>query len=270
MTFKSKPCPKCRENGRDTRGDNLNVWPDGHGHCFACEYHEWCNSDGIIQAAGKMANAAERIWIGQQSAKEHVLKLPPDCTNIIDFEALCWLAKYEISTEEVKRYKMVWSPSKKMLIFPFYADEYEPDFPADRLMGWQGRSFNPAHQQRYYKVGGFTEFYNVLNISNGVGSDIIIVEDFISAIKIARRYTSMALMGSTLSTSRMKGLIEFTQCLTFWLDEDKAEKAYRLAQTARMLNFNSKFIITKHDPKEYTDDQIAAQVETHIDASKLA
>ncbi len=35
-----QPCPKCRENGEDTSGDNLINFGEGRGaHCFACGYH---------------------------------------------------------------------------------------------------------------------------------------------------------------------------------------------------------------------------------------
>lgn len=33
------PCPACREKGRDQSGDNLEVYPDGHAHCFSCGHH---------------------------------------------------------------------------------------------------------------------------------------------------------------------------------------------------------------------------------------
>lgn len=32
-------CPKCQENGHDQTGDNLHIYPDGHAHCFKCDYH---------------------------------------------------------------------------------------------------------------------------------------------------------------------------------------------------------------------------------------
>lgn len=35
-----EPCPQCRANGHDNSGDNLGRYEDGHGHCFACGYHE--------------------------------------------------------------------------------------------------------------------------------------------------------------------------------------------------------------------------------------
>lgn len=33
-------CPRCRENGGDSAGDNLHVYEDGHTHCFVCHFHE--------------------------------------------------------------------------------------------------------------------------------------------------------------------------------------------------------------------------------------
>lgn len=33
-----QPCPRCRENGEDKSGDNMEVYPDGHGFCFKCNH----------------------------------------------------------------------------------------------------------------------------------------------------------------------------------------------------------------------------------------
>ena len=33
-------CPSCMDNGGDQSCDNLKVYDDGHGHCFACGFHE--------------------------------------------------------------------------------------------------------------------------------------------------------------------------------------------------------------------------------------
>ena len=38
--IKHGPCPKCRENGQDTRGDNLVTYSDGHVYCMACHYYK--------------------------------------------------------------------------------------------------------------------------------------------------------------------------------------------------------------------------------------
>lgn len=33
-------CPRCREDGRDTKADNLGVYDDGHEYCYACSYYK--------------------------------------------------------------------------------------------------------------------------------------------------------------------------------------------------------------------------------------
>lgn len=38
-----KPCPECRSHGRDQSGDNLVMYPDGHGYCFSCGYYQHPN-----------------------------------------------------------------------------------------------------------------------------------------------------------------------------------------------------------------------------------
>ena len=35
-----EPCPRCREHGRDTKGNNLARYSDGHAYCHACGYLE--------------------------------------------------------------------------------------------------------------------------------------------------------------------------------------------------------------------------------------
>lgn len=39
-------CPKCQESGNDTSGDNLVRYDDGHGHCFACGFHQSEKGEG--------------------------------------------------------------------------------------------------------------------------------------------------------------------------------------------------------------------------------
>lgn len=45
-----EPCPQCREEGNDNSGDNLARYNDGHGHCFACGYHEKGDGESVKSA----------------------------------------------------------------------------------------------------------------------------------------------------------------------------------------------------------------------------
>src|SRR5258705_10256143 len=117
MASKSEPCPKCREKGKDTRGNNLQRWPDGHAHCFACTYHEF-DEKGTTGYVGNMLEV-ENLRKAKMF-EDMPIALPADATTAIDAVALIWLAKYDIEVNEVEQYKFHWSPSKQMLIFPFY------------------------------------------------------------------------------------------------------------------------------------------------------
>jgi len=50
-TVGKKQCPRCAENGNDTSHDNLVMYSDGHGYCFACEYYH--KGDSMNTYAGK-------------------------------------------------------------------------------------------------------------------------------------------------------------------------------------------------------------------------
>jgi len=47
-----EPCPTCQDAGKDSSGDNLARYNDGHGHCFACGHHE--KGDGAVVTTKKL------------------------------------------------------------------------------------------------------------------------------------------------------------------------------------------------------------------------
>jgi twinkle protein len=42
--IRKQPCPVCKEQGGDYKGDNMNVYSDGHAYCFACGTY-WKNAE---------------------------------------------------------------------------------------------------------------------------------------------------------------------------------------------------------------------------------
>ncbi len=65
-----KPCPQCRELGKDKAGDNLHDYGEGKGvHCFACGYHE-NGSDSTIETA-KISKKLKKPIIGRCRSLTH-------------------------------------------------------------------------------------------------------------------------------------------------------------------------------------------------------
>ena len=70
-------CPSCRGLGNDNSGDNLARYSDGHGYCFACNYHEQGN--GVITKKETRVLewtplAGERVALSQRRLREDIIK----------------------------------------------------------------------------------------------------------------------------------------------------------------------------------------------------
>lgn len=98
-----EPCPKCRESGRDRRGDNLGRYPDGSGHCFSCGHHE------LPSGIRRLHSVTERLVSETETA------LPRDFTREVPAAAWRWLLQYGLPYSYWKPY-VGWSPSYSRLV----------------------------------------------------------------------------------------------------------------------------------------------------------
>jgi hypothetical protein len=97
----NEACPKCRARGHDSRGDNLNRYDDGGGHCFACGYH---------------IHAKRYIREVKKDASENTIALPRDFTREVPAEGWKWLLQYGLPYSYWKPY-CGYSPAEDRLIF---------------------------------------------------------------------------------------------------------------------------------------------------------
>ncbi|MCA2570669.1 hypothetical protein [Microcystis sp. M42BS1] len=90
---------------------------------------------------------------------------------------------------------------------------------------------------------------------------VVLVEDAISAIKVARSgYAAMPLFGSKLGD--YGGLRSVT---IVWLDPDKTKEAFNLVDSLRSLGYTADVIPEfKQDPKDYSDSEIMNKLETVV------
>lgn len=83
-----EPCPKCREKGGDTHGDNLTRYSDGHGFCFACSSYFRADGTEPIQ---RQLKEAPKDW---QPIKAGQIKALPDRRIS---EAICRQYNYKVA-----------------------------------------------------------------------------------------------------------------------------------------------------------------------------
>ncbi len=229
-------CPKCSLLGKDRKGDNLAVYNDGHSWCFACGYYIPGDFSTRIRAAL------------DPKVMEHLesIALPEDIVPATSGEGSYWLYQYGITIPEILVNRIYWSESSKLLIFPVIIDR--------DIVAWQGRNFNPSKKYKYLTKGNTHDNYMVRGDRSK--DTLVLVEDNVSAIKVARHLPCLGVMGSVISSSRFLRLKRSYPKMIIWLDPDKASESIKYANLGRQLGIECRTILSDKDPKEHTNEEI--------------
>lgn len=222
-----EPCPSCGSR------NNLGVWDDGHKWCFGCKYSEF---------APKNAHSAHKI---QQKTSTSSKIFPEDASGYIPSEPLRWLFSNGLSYKIIEEHGIKWSPSKQLLCWRIFGI-------SGKELGWQGRCFSPDAKTKYFSQGQIHSEPCIV----GYGTTLVLVEDYISAIRVSTYLPAMALFGCTLSLEQLQGLKSRFTSLLVWLDADKLDNARKIGLNASLLGINNKVVYTVSDPKSYTDSDI--------------
>ena len=249
--IKNEYCPKCGPV-QDRSGNNLGVFSDGHKWCWACGH--WEPGNGVVSLADIRQRREQQK--GETGESANIVTLPHDCTNIIAESALTWLKGYGITNEEINLYKIQWSPSHRRLIFPAFNESGD-------VVLWQGRYFPTIiiermqlNQARYLTRGKVDSIDAYFGADESTSDQVVVVEDFISAIKVARVCPSLCLWGSQISIARMKRIAEYYKTLIIWLDPDKRYHAARSSVKAQPYFEQVSLITTLKDPKDFSTEDI--------------
>ena len=241
-------CPRCVELGRDTSKDNLGTWPDGHQFCFSCGWRNNPTNSNIDQLSARLRSKTNIK--NNNKNNDATVDLPSDFTVNLPEIALNWLRRYEITDAEIDMNWMGWSQQYERLIFPVFDRD-------GHLLMYQGRRFREflSDKPKYHTEGFPEKIFHILGDSGG--KSLCIVEDLVSAIKVARVMPCMPLWGSMISTPRLTRLSDLFTNLVVWLDNDKQEYAIKRGVAAQPFFFGRvSTIITDEDPKVYSTQQI--------------
>lgn len=269
-TVRHGTCPFCGPVGR--KGFVVTRKPTG----FICWCHRCHKSYGVksgtpsrtqclriadgqmhkIQNLRKCGLSGLRRQAIDVEEKKAFISLPFDVTKVIPMNALLWLAKYHVTSEEIKRYNISYSPYFERLILPVY-DRH------GRLVYWQGRYFGKDSSGTHPKYYNTRSSRGEIWFDTGGDSNIIVVvEDILSALSVARAgYRAFALLGSYVSDNLIRKLQSEGKQVCVWLDLDKQCASMQYTKRLNVFGVQAKTIVTTEDPKEYLPDRIIKEVE---------
>lgn len=240
--LRHEPCPNC--NSRD----NLAVWSDGHKYCFGCGYIENGKGESI---AVKLGRALKEHREGKQS----VVTLPGDLSFNIPVEVTNWLKQYYITKQHIAQYNIRWSEERKSLIFPIYEVE--------KLLYYQERNF-AGRKPKYRTYGDLNGHLPVFGDDRNAAM-VVVVEDYLSAIRVAEKVPCMPLFGSHLNKTVASRLATQYHYLGIWLDHDKYSEAIQFHKKYSYLFDCCTVIHTHKDPKAHTPEEIFENVWGNFD-----
>ncbi len=222
--IKLGPCPHCGSS--DARAEYENSY-----WCFSCSTYDSKNDTQSLR--DEISTRTEQDVKITNGVLDTIKDIPQ--------KGMQWLLKYGISREEIAKYGISWEPARRLLVL------------INNKGYWQARNFGFGNYK--YKSNGMKP----LQIY-GEGDTIVVVEDVLSAIKIARcryeRICASPLLGSSMPKQTMSQLTKQYGTIHVWLDRDKAKQAVNIRNQLRSLGVTSKAIITPKDPKEYNKTEI--------------
>lgn len=255
--IRHEACPECKSK------DNVGVYENGK-FCFGCGWYERIKKlkDTVIPFTLYEKGKKKTTW-----SKD--IKMPTDAQRAIPLIPKVWLQKYDILESEIRSNDIHWSEQNKYLIFPVYNINVN----IHTLIMWQARNFRKVNEglnkkrPKYITIGPKEEIDHIMgdweNLSILRGRTLVIVEDIISAIKIARFMPVMPLFGSTFSQDKAIRIEKDYKNLILWLDQDKHAAAIKLSEKYKYLFRDIGVISTKKDPKEVSPSEIREKLKWH-------
>lgn len=280
------PCPKCRSRGQDSRGDNMGIYDDGHGHCFSCGFMQPPKLREKIKKIKQQtpaqvgrSNVTPVVSVQSSVVEDAVfandpknysavlgggdvlrdIRMPNDFTPYqLPNAGQDWIDQYGITAKEIELNEIGWSDLFDGVIFPVYNND-------GKLLMYQARQGfreNTKDKKRYHNVGFPANVHYLIGKSkNPTSQRVVLVEDMISAIKVGRHLPTVCLFGSQVESHKLALLSRYFKDVTLWLDYDK--KAYVIGEAmARCGNFFPKCsaLSTTDDPKVYDDAGIRKEL----------
>lgn len=218
-------CPKCATMGKDTRGDNLAVYNDGHSYCFGCGYYR----SGAVSSFSDNAPTLESKGVF----------LPSDCDTDYTTQELEWIGQYELTRRDLLQYNTLHCDIG--LLFPIFDDG---------LLGYQVRTFKEGWP-KWFGKGNLRDVFNILPAIK----TLVLTEDIVSAIKVNKvGHAAMPVYGSTIK-NRFERLYKLGyRDVIIWLDPDMHTKVIKEVRYAH--GINTRIIFSSKDPKEHTFNEI--------------
>ena len=221
------------------------LYSDDSTHCFGCGFHE---------------RGSHNPWTTECIAIKHpdvgaeenpVIRSPDDSCTTFGETSIQYLSSCKVGVLEAIRRGLRYSPSREQLLYPYYNEE-------GILKCLQARNFNKSRSEKakYHNQGSPAEVLPIYRSTDGLHKTLVITEDALSAIRIARQCDAMPALGTYVPVKKLTALMGAYGFIIVWLDRDKLREARHIADNCTWLGLSARTIYTELDPKAYENEEI--------------
>lgn len=241
----SKDCPHC---GSEHKGKPFALYEDGY-HCFSCG----SSKRAIRNFTLRGLEAEGDITLPELTLNPSMFSLP----------VLKWLRGYHVSDDLIYKHRIAEAKDNSVITPVVNAE--------GKVIMYQRRWFDPRSIMTYGKKQTF------IATSSEDCRTIVIVEDFMSAIRVGETVDCYCMFGTSLPYDVLQSLVKRYDIIIVWTDGDSPgqKAAKKLSETLNKLvsqeirqrafayPFNKivRNVLTELDPKAYTNTDIRAILE---------
>ncbi len=256
-TTRDAQCPFCLKQNGDfavTRVEN--------GLLFRC-FRVACDSKGFVPYnMGKWYLSSSH-----SSRKDTNLEHYPFesfITKLNDLQINYLKNKFNLTIEELILNKIKWCSKTERIIYPILSSNGD-------IKGYVSRYYKELSNKNYdgvksrtYWVNRDNNYYNVSfpYCENDNDKLIILVEDIVSSIRIARHLPSIALLSNSIPTNAMKFLSG--KDVVIVLDDDATAQALKIKQKYSLFFSSCRVIPVEEDPKNMSEKDLVTNIITKI------
>ena len=224
------------------------------GFCFRCDEKKWY-PHGTKSMQLIHQQKEDLKWIHTTT-----VQLPSDYTKSIPNNVgWLWMLKAGVSTQLQQLYKIGWSENLQRIVLPTYSL-------TGRLVYVQGRAVHSTQKPKYLNRASSSVRavvtrslpHCMLSCFPLLNDTVVIVEDFLSTIRVGRITPAVSILGTTLTDERLSIISSQYNQVVLWMDGDKAGRdgVKKAKIKLDLCGIPYRVIETTKDPKMYSNREI--------------
>jgi len=212
-------------------------------YCFRCDDKGW-----VAKPSPSLAEriAQRKAQAAQDASISATVALPePINTDVATWppSAAAWLYRAGIGKPEIAQLGAYWHSTSGRIVIPIVE--------GDTVLYWQARDPDWTRQSKRPKYVNPPSDKSALVARYGIGAEIVITEDMLSAFRVGQITEAWALLGTNLTDVVLARILDTHKPVAVWLDPDVAglRAARSIVKRLEVCGIYTRLIRSDRDPK---------------------